>query len=541
MPPTEQTLKDRIDAAIAWVQARVENADQANQKIVKQFPCFPIALNVTNYPDPAARIRHLGTEQPYKEYTGFAGIGYAQSGVYPFGYPFAKIRRPAILTFNLCSYYVDFYESSVVAYTLKLDRTYNSDGTINYTVTLVDRPRPISPSPVELWFGTTRLSTDLNAEAINTSWSYTNSGIRNTPRYFIRGYNLTGARLLQGDDPTNTDIAKIDDFSERFWHDLNFDWPQPYFGLGTGEADDFLWDEKMFQDTKADWGYPGTYPVGLDTNWFGYSHRSKVGLDLKAYLITQTVDPLTLISVAIHLLNKYGDPDKQFYTPRITGWRDRLMDPASVFMESILYRYTDVWTPRKVAKYTKEYFYTQGLGVSMYVPFRTGIVADSLRFASPFLGWLLGLVTPEVYLQGEGGVGTSLRSNGFLALTSLLGYKYNRTEWQSIADDLADVLVETQWGLSPYNQYEGITQDYGTLRRPQFQGAQLIIWKKTNSFMLPTFSLLRRMINELGDLPPEEADALVSNVETTATFAQALRIYLRYKYSTSWPTSTNLP
>lgn len=139
-------------------------------------------------------------------------------------------------------------------------------------------------------------------------------------------------------------------------------------------------------------------------------------------------------------------------------------------------------------------------------------------------------------------VGNSLRTSGFLALTSLLGYKYGIQEWKDFADKAADILAKTAWGMEPYyTQHEGRTEEHGKVFLPQYTGSQMKNWTlKDGVFQQVKDSTARAFVNQYGP-KVDEPGPTISNVEFTASYAQALRVYLKYKYSSNYPTSVNLP
>lgn len=89
--------------------------------------------------------------------------------------------------------------------------------------------------------------------------------------------------------------------------------------------------------------------------------------------------------------------------------------------------------------------------------------------------------------------------------------------------------------------------------RPQHRGGQLLAWVKLNevtgaassgdvvfAYGLPPRTFLSDVIDYFS-MPKEVEGVIPTNSESTLTYLQTLRVYLRYRFSVSYPTGFGLP
>jgi len=582
--PSEQELKDRVDEAIDWVADRSGPADQANQRVMHIFPSFPIAMHFPNYSNLCLKVRALGNRTsaitgrsaPTRQETAFkSGFGFLlQKGVQVQEFfnksnpgplemsDYAQSKRIS-LSFDGEKHLVEFYsDRGPIAYRFEVTRKYYDNKTVDYTVKLVERPIAMYPGPAEVWVGDEKIISDANTLSIGGSGILSARQHKNGGAYFFRTMALPGANLLEASSsvPQQDMADELNDFTARFWEDLGYGWTTPIFGKRTDLPDLYMYDaDKMWADSEDDYGCPGTFPVGEPTTsgageFHGYSTWSKVMYFRPTWSAMTTVDPLYLQPTAVHLLNKYGDPYREVHWPTRGFWgRLKEIDPMGTYLETALFYYSARLSPVRVAEYIRDVFWKDELGVRMFVPMRLGLPP-----LVPFVAWLN--VFPEVHLRrtwpflqthwsrpvfafgGDVEAGNSLRTNGFLVLSTLLGYKYGIQEWKDFADKAADILVKTAWGMTPYyDQHVGHSDEHGTLKLPQYTGSQLTNWTPfANVLQQAKDTSVRAFTNQYGP-KEDEPGPTISIVECTASYAQALRVYLKYKYSTNYPTSVNLP
>ncbi|MBM3935124.1 MAG: hypothetical protein FJ319_12645 [SAR202 cluster bacterium] len=528
--PSVDGLKARIDAVKAWVDRLVQNADLANQRVVKMYPGFPLALKRPNALG-GEIVQHLGH---YRVVNGWARGGEPYGSVTPIDRFFDYGKQEAEF----------FQPDGRVTYRFEMARGQMLNGESSYAVKLLGKPNPLA-GPVELWRGTDKLHSDINGVDPGTEFSVTKSANEVIPsaRYFIRTQNLPAAKLIKAWDTTVA--AEIDAFSSRFWKDLEYDIYSPIFGLGASKDLEYLYSDAMWQDANHIASYPSSLSLDQTNGWYGYPLRTveTASAANKFYWrFLMTMDPLFLAPYAVHTLIKHGNPDFPMPGIALGAGLPQFFNAAEINTETLLLREASELlmpaTPRKVANYIKRFFYVDGLGVTSSFP-----VSPYGRFDLIFSGF------PERTL----GVASAARTNLFSVLTTLLGHKYGIAEFKTLSDDLVGkVMLDSQWGSEPFRNYEGadparIGEPVGAVKRVQFQGAQMHAWRKVN---LPSvfqhtdvfaFPGNNNTVFELSDMSFDDGDYAISTVESTVSFAQALRVYLKYKHNVNYPNSTNLP
>jgi len=268
----------------------------------------------------------------------------------------------------------------------------------------------------------------------------------------------------------------IDDYG------FTYDIYDPLFFYGREWADNYFFTDQAYHDVDV----YGQLPRGL---WF-YPYWSKVGINRHLYILESHIDPLVRGLQAIHLLNKYGDPDKQ----------------------------VDGVSARSIARWIEK-TYWNGYGVT--IPFKSKEYASGVRTAV------------------------------FLELETLLGYKYGDNTSKTYADKAAKYLVMTQWPMSGWGlvELQGAIPKTGSLWsslalvhdqpphggkavRPLHGGGFLVAYRVVNNevwFGVPPAGIIGDLIDLLG--MPAEYDGLIpTNQETTFAATRALEVYLQYAF-----------
>jgi len=142
-----------------------------------------------------------------------------------------------------------------------------------------------------------------------------------------------------------------------------------------------------------------------------------------------------------------------------------------------------------------------------------------------------------IYAWGKSSAyASSVRTNAFLALESMLGWGYGDSTSRWYAEQTANVLRQVQWGMPPFEAYMGETADEGYVYRPNQTGGEMLSWTTGGSFV---FSLSpRTFLSDLIDMfsmPNEFQGITPSNAESTLTYWAAIRMYLRYKHGITYP------
>jgi len=198
-------------------------------------------------------------------------------------------------------------------------------------------------------------------------------------------------------------------------------------------------------------------------------------------------------AIAIHAMNKYGDPKKKI----------PLVDEPSKSNSAEDYLLTEYigFTERG----TLEIY--PGL-LTRYVMGKGFPIGDDVYSISPFL----------------------------LLATIELGYGFNYPQVKEIADDMVDILLKVQWGYPFEKPWEGRVYGY-TLpqRRPDHTGGFMHTWAWEGG--VPKFksappSLLAKVLDIFGfrGNPPDTGAYTFTWAEYTKRIARALRIYDAYKF-----------
>ena len=311
----------------------------------------------------------------------------------------------------------------------------------------------------------------------------------NSNKYSIRE-TISASKLLQ----EYRDYAQLRAFHLPLWNsDDDWDIYSSLFARGYDKPDSYMFlnpPHPMYHDCSVGHrNWPRDDYRGTSAGGWGFNHRSKVCTLPQGYTWVLRQDGLGLMAQAIHVMMKYNDPNHEYDNP----W-PRLVPGGP----------PNPLTPKKLADYAWAKWYTERVGMTM---FNVPVVGDDIQRAS------------------------SLRTNQMLILQTLLGYHYNQgTLYKSRADTIADILRQVQVGHSPQPVNGAKTRADGDIVRATFTGAQLLIWTTVNSLGVTDLDWIRRYLSHNLDLPADDLGWILSNVESTATYAQAFRVYLYHKH-----------
>ncbi len=502
--PTLNETQDLAIRAYNWTAARVrvtpDGANTNEQMAISMYPAIPLTLKVpAGYSVPGADhadcdyIYHCGNQN--------------QDG------------SPQMTLTNLLR--TEYESITHVSVGPWADGQPNLEFQINYTVDSSDPAwadiniywygKPVGDSrgyPIQAYWMTTQLFSDHRAKPSGWIWNtfdsawYSTGVWCNGNKYFLRTEDLVAAKLLEGISKT-----RLNTWAARQWPSgaNDMDNHGPLFKDATGRSDDFMfaWPSFTYHDCTVthngcanDWIKDN---VRGQANGWGFSHRSKVCTWPTLYVTVLRQDALGLLAQAIHIINKYNNPWHSYPNPWPVGV------PGGPAGSTV--------TPASIADFVWNKWYRAGVGITMF----------------------------QVPVVGRDQRASSLRTNQILILSTLLGYRYLLSGWSARADEVAGILRETSVG-GPGQPAYGCYSVGGTrIRRAKFFGAQMFVWDVVNSFGVTSFSWLREAINDYLGLPEDDSDYILSTVETTATFAQAWRVYGWHKYSWLLGSSSTIP
>ncbi len=262
-------------------------------------------------------------------------------------------------------------------------------------------------------------------------------------------------------------------------HGFTVDAYDPQFQNYADEDIYFVFSTRVYRDVEV-WGQVRRSMIQPHS----YPYWSKVGdIGVYPWTVISRADELYRTQCAIHVLNKYHNPDYEYIDPMYGYWPD----------------YPLIWiTPRSEARYL-EGRYDQ-------------------------CGW--GIPKPT----GDTSYASGVRTTAFLSLETLIGYVYGDGTSQQYADSTAYILTQVQICNNDYQDAQG------WWKRPNLLGGVWVSWKYGSWYAdieTSWFDWLNMPIEHDGKIP--------ANMETTESSAQAMRTYLRYKYGQSYPSGEWLP
>ncbi len=269
---------------------------------------------------------------------------------------------------------------------------------------------------------------------------------------------------------------------------LGYPWDlyDPIYGLNADKPDDFVFWNETYHDCDLlaqGKGINNPHPWGMATAGTYvqtyYPYESKVCLQRDTYILASRIDYLAPALQAIHILNKYGDPDHAYTNPS-------LLNGLGLSV-----------TPRVIARWLESKWNGYGL---------------------PAFG-------------KDPAYASAVRTNVFAILETILGYKFGDITSRAYADQTMQILIQVQIGEAPFPQYALETTEDGYLIRPNYAGAQFAGWTTGGSYPygMPPRQFIAELIDQLG-MPSEVEGVAPSNLETTATYMQALRVYEFFRW-----------
>ncbi|MDY6834327.1 MAG: hypothetical protein SVY53_05945 [Chloroflexota bacterium] len=450
------------------------------------------------YPTPGILVERPG-EQDHQRLAGFWSSGICQDTDID-DVDFGQDWDEQIFEFHCVAY------PPTAAPKIKLKREYQSDGRIKYTLTVQSNR---DSRDIDIYCGNYKVGSIDGDTSLPISWSWYGTAWRGYPsnRYTLRHSTWFLSWLYQIIGKSDK-ADKLDSTLDAYGYEKDI--YMPLFGLGTNLADDYLFTDGCYKDCDYDGDRAGdNHPYGLDAGGEegsrgGYAYESKVAKfslsgwtpGRSAYIWVSKRDRLARMLQAVHILNKYDDPDHTYTDPK-----------------------GGTTTPRSIAREmecddTGEGPWT-GIGINAY-----------------------GTSFPYLSDENDWQVNSGVRTNVFALLETLLGYKYYDATSRGFADAAIESLVQVQWGVArPHNvDGYGIDDDDGTLFRPQFTGACLGNWIAGSMKFIHKESLW-----DIANMGSEDKTIAPTNGEASGTFFQAMRTYLHYRYHKDCPTSSYIP
>jgi len=448
---TSDDIIDAIERGYTWTRRLYADYGDPRYGYIKDYPANPIAL----YVEEKDKWIFLG-QLPKKSKIKLEdeGFDYVQMlikfKVFPI-YPW--------VTWN---------------FKMRVRIEYLSGGTTKYNITFISTSTVYT---VDVWFGNKKIWDNITKDTpemtvIRYKYDYK---FYKAHRYTVRN----GAELHEKLFDIWGEYTRRDKLHALI-HDYGFPYNvyDPIFGI-THDNDLFMFTKDAYHDCDV----YDQLPRGMDPH--KYPYKSKVCLDRADYIALSYNDPLYYGLFAVHILIKYGDPDKEVLYGHPPDW-------------------WEYYSAREIARKLESDWWN---------------------------GYGIGYPLDKSYASG-------VRTAVFLVLETLLGYVYGDDTSKNYADMTVGILLQCQ--VSSTGMYE--SEDLGVIYRPIFAGAFYFGWKPGNSyaFATPTKNILMQIIDWFG-MPAETKGELASNSEATALIIQALRVYLYHRYGIAYPSGKYLP
>ena len=471
--PSAGDVQDRIDRVVWYMRQNQQTTidPKVEYQTTREYPGFPLWITNDSRPGDSTYPRMLGhykfsTQIPFGKITWYS-IGYA--------YELQDV------TFE------EGYDLGYGSPLLYADRIYYADGRTDYQVSIQSSQ---SSEQISLRLGPHLVRANIPGNPLPYSWSIMKY---NGERFPAFRYTITHAVTMRRNMETALGDVTTAKRHGQIIIDLGFrqDIYNPLWGLDAEKPDDFMFTFEAYHVCSLlAQGHGTDAPLPQGVHWFGgvpditqYPYESRPCVSLPTYILMTRQDFLSTALQAVHILNKYNDPDHSYTNP---NW------PLNGMGQQI--------TPRQMARWIESNGWN-GIGVQAW--------AKEPAYAS------------------------GVRTNAFLVLETLLGFKFGDTTSQNYADTTAGILIETVCGAPPMAAYYCETLDYGVLLRPNHHNAPLAGWAPgaTYSYKIPPQNWLIEELLDIIGMPPEVEGVVVSNSEAAGTYAQAMRTYLLYKYN----------
>jgi len=293
----------------------------------------------------------------------------------------------------------------------------------------------------------------------------------------------------------------------------------PLYRASENFADDYMEDYETAHDvtlwqTAKSCGGDSLPPSGAPFGLGHYQYWSRVGVSRPLLWVGSFLygDTASKGYMAVHLMNKYNDPTKTI--EKELCWNNVSAENLLLYGYNLLRPYPHVEPPLKDGFDGKGFAYMDGF-------YSTTVLAVALIAFSE------------------------------------LGYGFNYPEAENLADQMVDILIQTQWGY-PYTTqfapsfptgYEGIfrNEELGQINRPDLAGAavQGYLFDGSNLISVCRFDTLKQQATNQGItmpfeygkyptgencVPKNRMEKGLSWLENTILFQRALHIYHWYKF-----------
>jgi len=359
------------------------------------------------------------------------------------------------------------------------DRYYAMNGNTQYQVT-VQSAGQCDGENVSLWFESTKILDNVASQTLPYGWITTKTGGTRAAsfRYSLRTIAPTARDTLTNEfNMADAQRAGMLAWETGFGTDI-------YASLWGQAADvepEQFFETMPYHDCDLLQSGQGTAnPQPWGVHWVGttaktqyYVYESEACISPSTYITNTRTDYLVPALQALHVLNLYNGPDFVYNHP--SG--------------------SSSTTPRAIARWIET----------------NGWIGHGVKIAGK-----------------DATVASLTHTAAFLALESVLGWKYGDTTSQTYANNAADVLVSVMWGVSPNEVCQGTTVDWGMLTRSNQQNGPLRAWRNVSgSYQLALQSYLSDVFDFEG-MPREAGGPIISDSEAALVYAQALRIYLYF-------------
>jgi hypothetical protein len=480
---------DETQFRLARADTYIANAEKPSP-YVKEYPACPFELLSSDQAIPHRQAGFWVDDYDHQLGRLFdPWWNYSEEWKYLHGLPCSYAKEGMGFTFE-DAWDFDYNEPRLV-----LEKRFTDNG---YTYYLIDIKEWSSDNVGYLYLGAKRIAYG-NKNGITWEiayygsddegdWHYVLEGPWHVPyshRYTMRHSMQLGDHYL--DIKGGKNIERIRNKLSQYG--FTYDIYDPLFHCSISEADDYLFTNHAYHDCDfgIDWA-----DNALPHAHYYYAYESKVCKDRGFYIWVSRRDRLCRILQAIHILNKYGDPNHSYPDPKGDG--------------NI--------TPRSVAEDMENNCWN-GHGINT---------------------WGSGM-----FPGGPTDLASAVRTNAFLVLETLLGYKHELPHHESWADTCANVLLNAQWGIhnGQVRDGKGETEQWGDLLRPNHTGGCMVGWKVGSSY--PYKHSVHESIFDAFNMPDEDIGAILTNLEATATYFQALRVYLHYAHGIDYASSDLIP
>ncbi len=351
------------------------------------------------------------------------------------------------------------------------DRKYTQDGPTQYQFMVVYWSQEFLANNLELdlFMGGYQIFDNLDSWSVGDAMNVITDRPQPSHRYTLRHASRLGYNLFSAiDHPNLRDGLNNTLESYGFGVDLY----DPVFGIKNNIDPRAYASGMMYRDCDVALPAGALYSGGWVTY---YPYSSKVcRLGVGAYVTLTRFDYLVPMIQALHVLNLTGNPDAKYSV-----------------------EYALDTTPREVARWIEQTAWN-GYGVRIW--------------------------------GKDPAIASSVRTDVFLVLETLLGYKYGDATSKSYADEAARIVAATQIDRGGWIW----TDEDGSVLRPTQRGGQLVAWRWVVAegetqprYQMPARTILTDIL-DMVSMPPEMQGVLATNSESTGLMVQSLRVYGRY-------------